>query len=965
MLFQPSNIYPSTFSGIGAGTVDVTQGLNVSWQVNGDTPMTAYRIKIYQNDSSSTLMYDSGSLAVTPAFEPHDKYGNPTFFSTQISAAALSTAGIVNGYQYGYKMLITQYWDVSNYVEQTSASVFITRSTPSLAIDAISSPVTTSSITITATYSQAQGDPISTVEWVFAQAGSESTPIKETGAVSTQILSFDVDGLITGNTYSVMCNVVTANGVEATTGWVQFSVSYPSSSIAIDYQLAQLKNSSATYLSWEGLGSNILAYPYTDTTKTTNGITFTVNGEGDIVATGTASADAYFTIAQGTLSQLGITAGQKFIVTSGYSGAKIVVTETNSSNVVVSTITGNDPLQYIATSTTNTLKFSIVIPSGSVLSSGQQLKPMIALEDKIVAFNDVSANIEPIQDLHGYSSPWPAGGGKNKCSYDTAYEAPTGNTVTVNLFNMNLTAGVTYTFSCKQSAALASSTRNTLCIKPSGGSATYENSGTNYNPTDLRHVLTYTAPSTGEYTFQYWGHTLSEAVTLTEWQVEESASFTGFAPYSNICSISGRTGLSVYVSPTQDVADATTYAVDWTSEAGTVYGGTLDVASGVLTVNKAYALLNDKTKWEPFSDGSTINFKYNQNFSDRKKYDNSYTGIMSSYIGIIRNGINTGRWASASSYIFGIKSNYLTLQQIQDDAEAGKIAICYELATPLTYQLTAQEVALLVGTNNIWSTGDSVSVTYTKNTGTPATLSGEIVTITDSNAVAIPTPVYTPGITGVSIYRYSQGSPVLSKVYEISDDTSHILDYDAPSQEQLSYLIAAHSGVGDLFCQTNTFKPVFWFYSLLLCNQDSSGNYHVVKEYIFKYGVETGAMSNNNDPTLQKNFTPYPNRQPISSLYKTGKLTSYIGKTNGQNQYSDSVSLQNAIYDISTSPLTKFLKTRKGDILMIDTAAAIQMKTEDATTQQALRATVDWVEVGDASNKSIVSVPTDSFWPIQ
>ena len=168
-----------------------------------------------------------------------------------------------------------------------------------------------------------------------------------------------------------------------------------------------------------------------------------------------------------------------------------------------------------------------------------------------------------------------------------------------------------------------------------------------------------------------------------------------------------------------------------------------------------------------------------------------------------------------------------------------------------------------------------------------------------------------------------------------------------------------------MFCQTNTFKPVFWFYSLLLCNQDSSGNYHVVKEYIFKYGVETGAMSNNNDPTLQKNFTPYPNRQPISSLYKTGKLTSYIGKTNGQNQYSDSVSLQNAIYDISTSPLTKFLKTRKGDILMIDTAAAIQMKTEDATTQQALRATVDWVEVGDASNKSIVSVPTDSFWPIQ
>ena len=181
---------------------------------------------------------------------------------------------------------------------------------------------------------------------------------------------------------------------------------------------------------------------------------------------------------------------------------------------------------------------------------------------------------------------------------------------------------------------------------------------------------------------------------------------------------------------------------------------------------------------------------------------------------------------------------------------------------------------------------------------------------------------------------------------------------------QVSYLIVAHSGIGDLFLQTTKFTPTFWFFSILLCDTDSNGDYHVSKEYIFKYGVETGAVSNNNDPTIQKNFTPYPNRQPISSLYKTGKLTSYIGKTNSQNQYSDSVSLQNAIYDISTSPLTKFLKTRKGDILMIDTAAAIQMKTEDATTQQALRATVDWVEVGDASNKSIVSVPTDSFWPI-
>ena len=74
--------------------------------------------------------------------------------------------------------------------------------------------------------------------------------------------------------------------------------------------------------------------------------------------------------------------------------------------------------------------------------------------------------------------------------------------------------------------------------------------------------------------------------------------------------------------------------------------------------------------------------------------------------------------------------------------------------------------------------------------------------------------------------------------------------------------------------------------------------------------------------------------------------------------------MQNAIYDISVSNLDKFLKSRKGDVIKVDTASSIQMKTEDNTTQQALKATIDWVDVGDSSDVSIVSVPQDGFWPL-
>ena len=41
-------------------------------------------------------------------------------------------------------------------------------------------------------------------------------------------------------------------------------------------------------------GKNLLTYPYNETTKTVNGITFTDNGDGTITANGTATADAAF-----------------------------------------------------------------------------------------------------------------------------------------------------------------------------------------------------------------------------------------------------------------------------------------------------------------------------------------------------------------------------------------------------------------------------------------------------------------------------------------------------------------------------------------------------------------------------------------------------------------------------------------------------------------------------------------------
>ena len=39
------------------------------------------------------------------------------------------------------------------------------------------------------------------------------------------------------------------------------------------------------------------------------------------------------------------------------------------------------------------------------------------------------------------------------------------------------------------------------------------------------------------------------------------------------------------------------------------------------------------------------------------------------------------------------------------------VQLCYELATPLTYQLTGQDIITLVGDNYIWSDSGDVTIT--------------------------------------------------------------------------------------------------------------------------------------------------------------------------------------------------------------------------------------------------------------
>lgn len=230
MLYQPTNIYPSMTGTLGNGVIDANKDLTVSWQVNGNSPMTAFQIEIFKNNFESTQLLSTGRLTDNCPHSGINYKGEVQAFSYEISATALKNAGIANGGE--YKLTIKQWWTDEEYVSQTSASAFITRSTPLLSINEYPNLLTTRKYTFTAESYQNEGDALNWVRWQLASTSFDISDsyyevIDDTGRIyGTTELQYTFDGFISGNSYAIKCSVQTENGVECDTGWIYVFVEY-------------------------------------------------------------------------------------------------------------------------------------------------------------------------------------------------------------------------------------------------------------------------------------------------------------------------------------------------------------------------------------------------------------------------------------------------------------------------------------------------------------------------------------------------------------------------------------------------------------------------------------------------------------------------------------------------------------------------------------------------------------------
>lgn len=141
----------------------------------------------------------------------------------------------------------------------------------------------------------------------------------------------------------------------------------------------------------------------------------------------------------------------------------------------------------------------------------------------------------------------------------------------------------------------------------------------------------------------------------------------------------------------------------------TVYKGTLDVVSGLLRVTYARADIGE-LNWT-YNSASAI---YLVQIPDRQIGN---TGIvcdtypLSEQTSIATQEDFTIRGRVATDTTTYIKDSRFTSAADFKTALAGHYFI-YELATPLTYQLTPEEVDILLGTNNIWADSGDITVQY-------------------------------------------------------------------------------------------------------------------------------------------------------------------------------------------------------------------------------------------------------------
>lgn len=361
---------------------------------------------------------------------------------------------------------------------------------------------------------------------------------------------------------------------------------------------------------------------------------------------------------------------------------------------------------------------------GATEITTKSFSPVIAVNDALpVNAVDVSAKIEPIQAGSGTPSPsnvraisgrteiTVTRAGKNLCPSipNGTYSYGTNGSVTVvnnadgsMTYNQTADSGsVWFTYTLASNVVLKAGSYRIIqnaSIYNDGSAITIKNVSSSANIVDTRY--------TKNTTFTLEDDTL---VNIVFSQYKESSNVT--------------LKLALFYGTDNSIADFEPYTGnDYTIQLGdTYYGGTLDVTTGVLTVDRGYAEFdgsNDEN-WGWASNNSLFGISVDNAFIvDNTTQGNKYT---------LNNLFPDVSWAGKTDagsvgLIWGSSTIFLkysalgsAVSDLKSFLASNPLQVVYKLATPITIQLTPQEIQMLQGNNTIFTDSGDTSIQYYAN----------------------------------------------------------------------------------------------------------------------------------------------------------------------------------------------------------------------------------------------------------
>ena len=432
-----------------------------------------------------------------------------------------------------------------------------------------------------------------------------------------------------------------------------------------------------------GAGKNKLPYPYAMGTTTRNGVTFTPNSDGAITVDGTATATAIFLL----INSLVLPAGT-YIISGGLStNARVHVRSGDSTGYDIATSPSNGQFTVDGTESVGVI---VRVGSGETITNAT-FYPMIRLASETDATFEPYSNICPIS---GHTEADVKVTGKNKLQVTGTTNTINGLTFTVNSDGTVIvtgTASAVTVFTIASYSILATNMILNGC--PTGG-----------GPLSYALILNH---SGNPYYDSGNGVTIpaNTSLSLGSYQIRIASGYSApsdgliFKPMLRLSS--------------ETVATFEPYTEkNLTQQLGqTVYGGTYNFTTGELVVDRSFV------EFDGSSDETIVTYSTRNGFHFAGLDDmasGSFVNGKCNLAKVVDNVTTHGvRYSDYGAYWLYSQDDLgiTTVEDLRSYLFETPIQFCYELAAPLTYTLTPQQLETLVGTNIFTSENGTVEVT--------------------------------------------------------------------------------------------------------------------------------------------------------------------------------------------------------------------------------------------------------------